>query len=60
MMMIDKICPGFIDEAQGFADEVNTEPEKILCYANSFHTAPNCCQFAVPSYIGYFGGWHLF
>ncbi|RJG22638.1 choloylglycine hydrolase [Paenibacillus thiaminolyticus] len=47
MMMIDKMCPGFTDEIQGFADEINTEPEKIVCYANSFHTAPNCCQFAV-------------
>ncbi|MDX8363386.1 C45 family peptidase [Cytobacillus sp. IB215316] len=47
MMMIDKICPGFIDEIQGFADEVNIEAEKILCYSNSFHDSPNCCQFAV-------------
>lgn len=47
MMMIDKICPGFTDEVQGFADEVNTDPEKIICYANSYHNSPHCCQFAV-------------
>ncbi|MDP5274264.1 C45 family autoproteolytic acyltransferase/hydolase [Chengkuizengella axinellae] len=47
MMMIDRICPGFTDEIQGFADEVNIEAEKILCYVNSFHDSPNCCQFAV-------------
>lgn len=47
MMVIDKTCPGFTDEIQGFADEINIEPEKIVCYANSFHSAPNCCQFAV-------------
>lgn len=38
MMMIDKICPGFTDKIQGFADELNIEPKKIKCYANSFHT----------------------
>lgn len=47
MMMIDKICPGFVDEIQGFADEVGIEAEKIICYANSYHNSPNCCQFAV-------------
>lgn len=47
MMMIDKICPGFTDEIQGFADEVNIDAEKILCYANSYHDSHNCCQFAV-------------
>ncbi|BFH14040.1 hypothetical protein WJ0W_003600 [Paenibacillus melissococcoides] len=31
--MIEKICPGFTDEVQGFADEVEPEPEKIICYA---------------------------
>ncbi|WCF10924.1 hypothetical protein NDS46_14215 [Paenibacillus thiaminolyticus] len=25
MMLIDKICPGFTDEIQGFADEVNMD-----------------------------------
>lgn len=47
MMIIDKICPGFTEEVQGFADEVNMEPEKIICYANSYHNSPHCCQFAV-------------
>ncbi|SHE15114.1 Predicted choloylglycine hydrolase [Chlamydia abortus] len=47
MMLIDKICPGFVDEVQGFADEVGVEPEKILCYANSYRNSPHCCQFAV-------------
>lgn len=47
MMLIDKICPGFVDEIQGFADEVGTEPEKIICYANSYYNSHNCCQFAV-------------
>ncbi|MEZ2660903.1 C45 family autoproteolytic acyltransferase/hydolase [Aneurinibacillus aneurinilyticus] len=47
MMLIDKICPGFVDEVQGFADEVGIEPEKIICYANSYYNSHNCCQFAV-------------
>ncbi len=47
MMLIDKICPGFVDEVQGFADEVGTEPEKMICYANSYHNSQHCCQFAV-------------
>ncbi|MBE9916860.1 choloylglycine hydrolase [Paenibacillus donghaensis] len=47
MMMIDSICPGFVDEVQGFADELNVEAEKIICYANSYHDSPHCCQFAV-------------
>ncbi|GIP30379.1 choloylglycine hydrolase [Paenibacillus sp. J23TS9] len=47
MMMIDSICPGFTDEIQGFADELNFEAEKIICYANSYHQSPHCCQFAV-------------
>lgn len=47
MMLIDKICPGFVDEIQGFADEVGTEPEKMICYANSYHNSQHCCQFAV-------------
>lgn len=47
MMTIDKICPGFADEIQGFADEVGIESEKIICYANSYHDSHHCCQFAV-------------
>ncbi|NEN82330.1 C45 family autoproteolytic acyltransferase/hydolase [Paenibacillus elgii] len=47
MMLIDKISPGFVDEVQGFADEVGTEPEKMICYANSYHNSQHCCQFAV-------------
>ncbi|WP_010497419.1 C45 family autoproteolytic acyltransferase/hydolase [Paenibacillus elgii] len=47
MMLIDQICPGFVDEIQGFADEVGTEPEKMICYANSYHNSQHCCQFAV-------------
>ncbi|MFD3259026.1 C45 family autoproteolytic acyltransferase/hydrolase [Paenibacillus lentus] len=47
MMLIDKICPGFVDEIQGFADEIGIEPEKILCYANSYQDSQHCCQFAV-------------
>ncbi|OPA75132.1 choloylglycine hydrolase [Paenibacillus selenitireducens] len=47
MMMIEKICPGFTDEIQGFADEVHMAPEKMLCYANSYHDSQHCCQFAV-------------
>lgn len=47
MMLIDKICPGFVDEIQGFADEVGTEPEKMICYANSYHSSHHCCQIAV-------------
>lgn len=47
MMLIDKICPGFVDEIQGFADVVGIESEKIIGYANSYHDSPHCCQFAV-------------
>lgn len=47
MMMMDSICPGFTDEIQGFADEIHIEAEKIICYANSYHNSPYCCQFAV-------------
>ncbi|CAH0119707.1 hypothetical protein PAE9249_02213 [Paenibacillus sp. CECT 9249] len=47
MMLIDNICSGFVDEVQGFADEAGIEPEKIICYANSYHNAPHCCQFGV-------------
>ncbi|MGG1632999.1 C45 family autoproteolytic acyltransferase/hydolase [Paenibacillus sp. NRS-1760] len=47
MMLIDKICPGFVDEVQGFSDEVGIEPEKIICFSNSYHNSHNCCQFGV-------------
>lgn len=47
MMLIDKICPGFVDEIQGFADEIGAEPEKMICYANSYHNSQHCCQIAV-------------
>lgn len=47
MMMIDRICPGFTDEIQGFADELRVDAAKIVCYANSYREAPRCCQFAV-------------
>ncbi|MFF2154206.1 hypothetical protein ACFVVQ_02745 [Paenibacillus chitinolyticus] len=47
MISIDKICPGFVDEIHGFADEIGIEPEKIICFANSYHNSPHCCQFAV-------------
>ncbi|MFE0558467.1 hypothetical protein ACFW1P_21360 [Paenibacillus sp. NPDC058910] len=47
MILIEKICSGFVDEIQGFADEVGIEPERIICYANSYHNSPHFCQFAV-------------
>ncbi|MBD5113997.1 MAG: linear amide C-N hydrolase [Ruminococcaceae bacterium] len=47
MKAIEKACPGLTEEIEGFASEINTDPEKMVFYSFSHFEAPNCCQIFV-------------
>lgn len=47
MRAIEMACPGLTDEIEGFASEINVDPEKLLFYSVSHFEMPNCSQIFV-------------